>query len=678
MPSYDAFISYSHAKDKRIAAALQAVVQTLGKPWYKRRGLRLFRDDTSLSATPHLWPSIEAALGQSRFLILLASPEAASSLWVGKEVTHWLEHNSIDTLLIAVTEGELAWDGAAGDFIWSDATPLPPGLRGKFSTEPKWVDLRQYRENVARRDRKFMELGADFAAAIRGVPKEDLLSEELQQQRRALTLAWSAVGLLLVLGSAAAWQWKSAVEAERVAQAQTHIAQAQKQRAEKDLGAAKHAVDGLIFDIAQGLGDISGMQVATIRHILDTAKTTIDALVATEPGDKELQRSREAMLFNFADTYLKAGDLPDAKAAAVEALAIARELAKDKGSAQAQRDLSVSLDRIGDVKLQAGDLAGALAAYEEDLAIARTLAKDKGNAQAQRDLSVSLDNIGDVKLQAGDRAGALAAYEEELAICRDLAKDKGNALAQRDLSISLNKIGHLKLQAGDRAGALAAYEEELAICRDLAKDKGNALAQRDLSISLDKIGDVKLQAGDLKGALAAYEEELAILRKLAKDKENAQAQRDLSISLEKIGDVKLRAGDSAGALAAYEEDLAICRELAKDKGNAQAQRDLSVSLERIGDVKLQAGDRAGALAAYEEGLAIHRVLARDKGNAQAQTDFVRSLVRVALLVPDPAPLYREALATLEELDREGRLTKQQQAWRDDIKGKLAGLQSKAQ
>jgi hypothetical protein len=68
---YDAFISYSHSKDKPIAAALQSVV-------YQRRALRVFRDDTSLSATPHLWPSIEQALGQSRFLVLLASPEAAA------------------------------------------------------------------------------------------------------------------------------------------------------------------------------------------------------------------------------------------------------------------------------------------------------------------------------------------------------------------------------------------------------------------------------------------------------------------------------------------------------------------------------------------------------------------------------------------------------------------------
>ena len=56
MALYDAFISYSHVKDKPVASALQSVIQRLGKPWYRRRVLRLFRDDTSLSASPALWP----------------------------------------------------------------------------------------------------------------------------------------------------------------------------------------------------------------------------------------------------------------------------------------------------------------------------------------------------------------------------------------------------------------------------------------------------------------------------------------------------------------------------------------------------------------------------------------------------------------------------------------------
>src|SRR5262247_2303261 len=107
MATYDAFVSYSHAKDKPVAAALQLVMQRLGKPWYRRRALRVFRDDTSLSATPSLWPSIEQALGNARFLVLLASPEAAASPWVTKEVSYWLDHKGADTLLIALTDGAL-------------------------------------------------------------------------------------------------------------------------------------------------------------------------------------------------------------------------------------------------------------------------------------------------------------------------------------------------------------------------------------------------------------------------------------------------------------------------------------------------------------------------------------------------------------------------------------------
>jgi MTH538 TIR-like domain (DUF1863) len=233
MIDYDAFISYSHAKDKPIAAALQSVVQKLGNPWYRRRALRIFRDDTSLSATPSLWPSIEQALGQSRFLILLTSPEAATSPWVNREVTFWLEHKAVDTLLIGVTDGELTWDSAAGDFGWREGVPLPPVLTDRFTSEPKWVDLRAYRDGANPRNARFIDAGADFAAAIRGMPKEDLLSQEVRQQRRALKLAWSAAASLLLVTGTAVWQWNAATNAERVAVAEAA-------RAERNFGAAKN------------------------------------------------------------------------------------------------------------------------------------------------------------------------------------------------------------------------------------------------------------------------------------------------------------------------------------------------------------------------------------------------------------------------------------------------------
>jgi len=450
VPVYDAFISYSHAKDKPIAAALQSVIQKLGKPWYRRRGLRVFRDDTSLSATPQLWPSIEQALSQSRFLLLLSSPEAAASPWVAKEIEYWLAHKSTDTLLIGGTNGSLAWDEKKGDFKWTKATPLPSVLKGRFPAEPKWVDLSAYRDGADPRNARFIELGADFAAAIHGMPKEDLLSQEVRQQRRALTLAMSAAALLLVLAV-------GAVTAGIIAKVQA-------ERAERNFAAAKSTVDGLIFQIAQGLRNVEGIRVESLDKILDQARETVERLTESDPDNPALLRSKAVMLDEFAKTYLAAGNLAAAEKNAEESHAILSRLAEaGETDKDAIRNLSVSLIRLGDVKRAQGDRKAALAAYEETLALDRKRANaDKSDARSQQDVAVDLDRIADIKLSSGDSAGALAAFEEALAIRRSLAKaDPMNGEIQRAIVVSLGKIGDVKRDAGDAAGALAAVEEEL-------------------------------------------------------------------------------------------------------------------------------------------------------------------------------------------------------------------------
>ena len=83
---YDAFISYSHAVDGRLAPAIRSGLHRFAQPVFSLRALNVFRDQSSLSASPGLWPSIEDALSQSRHFIVLASPEAARSPWVRREV----------------------------------------------------------------------------------------------------------------------------------------------------------------------------------------------------------------------------------------------------------------------------------------------------------------------------------------------------------------------------------------------------------------------------------------------------------------------------------------------------------------------------------------------------------------------------------------------------------------
>jgi tetratricopeptide (TPR) repeat protein len=477
MPTYDAFLSYSHARDKPIAAALQSAVQRLGKPWYRRRALRAFRDDTSLTATPQLWPSIARALDSSRYLILLASREAAASPWVAREVVYWLDHHGIDTVLIAMTDGELAWDERIGDFRWSDATPLPSVLVGRFPQEPKWVDLRRYRNGAPAGDVKFIELASDFAAAIRGIPKEDLLSQEVRQQRRALTLAWSAAALLLMLAGTAAWALTSALQAERAAIVQRQAAIEQRRAAELQRDRAEKTL--------RALSQVETLALSEYRKSVFLS----EKLAAVNPGNIAWQRDVATSYERVGDVLGAAGRREEALIEHRKALAVRERLAQgDRGNATLQRELSISHQKIADLELTGGRAESAAMAYHRSLAIRERLAAAlPGDHDLQQEISLLQQDLGDALLAAGRRDGAIAAYRRSIAVVEALAAaDPANARSQAGLMIVLYKLG----EAGD--GGRAHLTRALAIARRL--DGENRLAD-DQKQWIGRIEQALAQAG---------------------------------------------------------------------------------------------------------------------------------------------------------------------------------------
>ena len=198
---YDAFISYSRAVDGKLAPSLQDGLRRFAKPWYRRRALHVFRDDASLSANPALWTSIQKAISASEFFILLASPDAAHSEWVNREVTQWLEVKSHLKLLIALTDGSLVWNPESGDFDWERSTALPPALRGVFEQEPRYADLRWARSNhhLSLQHAVFRDNVGDLAATLQGRPKDELMGEDVRQHHRTMRLTRIVVVTLLFL-----------------------------------------------------------------------------------------------------------------------------------------------------------------------------------------------------------------------------------------------------------------------------------------------------------------------------------------------------------------------------------------------------------------------------------------------------------------------------------------------
>ena len=153
---YGAFISYSHAASAEVARGLQKWLQAYAKPWWRWRAVNVFRDETDLTAAPALWSRIANALDQSSHFILLASPEAAQSKWIKREVRYWLgdkhagaldgpdldapiaspKPERIATLLIVLTAGDIAWDekgGTTGDLDWSQDKCCPTSTRRRVS-----------------------------------------------------------------------------------------------------------------------------------------------------------------------------------------------------------------------------------------------------------------------------------------------------------------------------------------------------------------------------------------------------------------------------------------------------------------------------------------------------------------------------------------------------------------
>jgi tetratricopeptide (TPR) repeat protein len=660
--------------------------------------LRVFRDDTSLSATPQLWPSIEQALGNSRFLILLASPEAAASPWVNKEVVYWLEHKSADKLLIALTDGELSWDGTVGDFAAGENAPLPPVLTGRFAAEPKWIDLRVYRDGADKRDARFTEHAADFAAAIHGMPKEDLLSQEVRQQRRALRLAWSAAGSLVLLAALAGWQWRQAdaarqvaLVAERVAVEQREaarkqrdtaewqrgIAEKERARAERNYAAARATVNSLIRDVARGMRNVEGLRGETIARVLDTVKGTTDQLAKTNPDDPLLEQSRVEMYGQFSATYMTAGDRVRALQAANEMLTIARRLSERAPLAVGhRRNIASAQVMIGYLHLLSGDHAVAETSYQEAASIIRDLlARDAARDEWRVDLAFALDKIGELRGRQGDTNGAYVANAEALELRRNMAAR--NPSQQYWVAISLDRIGKLKQQAKELEAAAAALAESLAITRRLlARDPTSTQLQRDLALSLRSNGDLDRDRGRAQEAVAVYEESLALERRLAKlDPGNVNWQQGLGISLDRVAAARHVTGDTVGARATYEEALNVFRGLHKrDRSNSTYLASLIILLSKVGEIAESQADAARARTAYHEWLDhLENRIAADPKNPNWQVDKVQPLFRLARVGDNAREHLVQARDILGHAKTNGTLSARQESWIAQVDRALAAL-----
>jgi len=274
---YGAFISYSHSGDADFVRFLQRELERFAKPWNKMRSVRMFRDESNLSATPGLWSTLEDALSSSQWLILVASTESASSEWVNKEVMWWREHRSMSRLLILLTSGDIVWDDATKDFDRTATTAVPPALLGVLTEEPLWVDARWARtaEAYEPNDPRAQRTVVDIASTLRGIDKDSMVGEAAREYRRTKRLTRGAIvglsGLLVLALVSAGFAWvqrNTAVAATRAAQSR-QLASLADQYMDSDVGLASYfALAGYAIDEnAQTQSVLTGAALASPQMV---------------------------------------------------------------------------------------------------------------------------------------------------------------------------------------------------------------------------------------------------------------------------------------------------------------------------------------------------------------------------------------------------------------------------
>ncbi len=223
------------------------------------------------------------------------------------------------------------------------------------------------------------------------------------------------------------------------------------------------------------------------------------------------------------------------------------------------------------------------------------------------------------------------------------------------------------------------YQPVLAERQKLAdSEPGNSKYQRDLANTLEEIASVLALQGQYRAALDEHAKGLKIRKTLSLgDPGNTDLQRVLSFGLERMGLLHQTLNEGREALEAFQSSLAIRRQLHRaNPGDYATQHDLANALEQVGGALKSLNERARSLSYLNESLALRQRLAdADRGNATLQIELFNILYWISA-VSDTAKAkdaLGKALAVLEALEREHKLTDDQVGWPKFIRGEIAKL-----
>jgi cell division septum initiation protein DivIVA len=501
---FRAFVSYCHA-DRAFAAWLQRRLETYRLP--RRLAGKVaplpgqgpgrigpvFRDRADLSAAEDLSQAVRDAIGRSSALVVVASPDAAASVWVAREIDLFRELHPKAPVLVALARGE-------------PREALPEALR-RDDTEPLCADFRKQGDG---KRLAFLKI----VAGLTHLPLDALVQRDAQRRVRRVTAALSAAGvLLLIMALLLGIALRARQEAER-----------QRLEAERQRSGAEGLVEYMLTDLRERLRGVGRPDVMAAVNERAMAYYAAQGDLSRLP-DTSLDR-RARILHAMGEDDEKLGNMPGALAKFREAhRTTAAILARaprdpDRVFAHAQSEFWV-----GYAASRNGRTAETARHWRAYLAGATLLAKlEPGSLRGVSERGYAAGNLCDVEFNGlKDFAAATRDCEASLAdIRRAHAKQPADAKLQRDLANRYGWVARVQLKLRQYRLAMANEAAARALMDDLLRrDPQNA--EYRMRRSWPDIGDAQalIDLGRPKDAAKLLRPRWAAYRQLMLSQKNS-------------------------------------------------------------------------------------------------------------------------------------------------------------
>lgn len=193
--SYIAFISYRHsALDTKVAEKLHRLIERYTIPKDLRSGTEkhlglVFRDRDELAVNSSLTDEIYKALDNSRYLIVICTPDTPKSQWVPLEIEYFIAKHGRDKVLTVLADGTI--EQSVPDIITNIYAENGSLIQ---HTEPLSAYIAAENEETALKnlDKEFLRI----AAALMGVPYDALRQRQKRYRQQRISIILGIVALI--------------------------------------------------------------------------------------------------------------------------------------------------------------------------------------------------------------------------------------------------------------------------------------------------------------------------------------------------------------------------------------------------------------------------------------------------------------------------------------------------